>query len=198
MENLFIYGFLKQFPFLDEENISKVVNTFTLEVFPAKHIVLKEGDVNDKLYLVESGILREFSYKKQEENSDDTNTHWLMSEGTFIYLAESFLLDQPSRIILETLEKAKLWAITKRDLDKLYEEAPILNLIGRIMTEQNLLKYESFINMMRLSPEERFDWFDSYHKDLINRVPLKYVASYLNMTPETLSRIRTKRAKFKK
>lgn len=198
MENLFIYGFLKQFPFLDEENISKVVNTFTLEVFPAKHIVLKEGDVNDKLYLVESGILREFSYKKHEENSDDTNTHWLMSEGTFIYLAESFLLDQPSRIILETLEKAKLWAITKRDLDKLYEEAPILNLIGRIMTEQNLLKYESFINMMRLSPEERFDWFDSYHKDLINRVPLKYVASYLNMTPETLSRIRTKRAKFKK
>lgn len=118
-----------------------------------------------------------------------------MAENDFQYVADSFLEEKPSTVAIDVLEKVKLWVISKEKLDKLYLECPQLNFIGRILLEQNTIKYEAFITALRQKKEERLEWFYKYHKGLINRVPLKYIATYLNMTPQALSRIRTKMAK---
>lgn len=193
-----LYEFFNQLNILTESEIEVLISKFYPEVYQPKSIILNKGDINDKLYIVEYGVVREFSYNEESQKLEQTFTHWMGGEGTIVYVVESFLTGTPSKISIDVLEKTKLWAIKKEDLDEIYEKYPSVNYLGRILTENYLAKYESFIFMLRLPPEDRFDWFDAYHKDLINRVPLKYVASYLNMTPETLSRIRTKRAKFKK
>lgn len=74
------------------------------------------------------------------------------------------------------LEKAKLWLISKDRLDKLYLECPQLNFIGRILLEQNTIKYEAFITALRQKKQARLEWFYKYHEGLINRVQLKYPA----------------------
>jgi hypothetical protein len=93
------------------------------------------------------------------------------------------------------LEKAKLWVISKEKLDKLYLEFPQLNFFGRVLLEQNTIKYEAFITALSQKKEARLEWFYKYHSGLINRVSLKYIATYLNMTPQALGRVRTKMAK---
>ena len=87
--------------------------------------------------------------------------------------------------------------ISKTNLEKLYAEFPQLNLIGRLMVEQYLQKYEAYIGMLRLSPNERLAWFDNYHPELANRLKQTHKASYLNMHAVTLSKIRSKLAKRK-
>jgi CRP-like cAMP-binding protein len=114
-----------------------------------------------------------------------------------VYLAESFLEQQPSKVALEVVENSKIWAISKPNIDKLYLDFPQLNLISRVMIEQYLKKYEGFIRMLRLTPEKRVEWYYACNSALANRVPLKYVATYLQMTPSTLSRARKKMVKRK-
>lgn len=181
--------------------IEQILQHFDYKSYVQGTIIVDIGQINDKMYFIEKGILREFSYQDQDqdqdEDEDQTITHWLMHENNFVYLAESFLEQLPSNVALEAIESTKLWAISKRDVDKLYRDFPKLNLIGRLMIERYLKKYEEFIRMLRLSPEKRIEWYYTYHTDLANRVPLKYVATYLQMTPSTLSRARKKMASRK-
>ena len=171
--------------------LSKLPHNLNLKPIKKGAVVLDIGEMNDKLYFIESGILREFSMKGQDESI----THWLMTENAFQYVADSFLEEKPSTVAIDVLEKAKLWVISKEKIDKLYLECPQLNFIGRILLEQNTIKYEAFITALRQKKEARLEWFYKYHEGLINRVPLKYIATYLNMTPQALSRVRTKMAK---
>jgi CRP-like cAMP-binding protein len=185
-----IYQFFASFGLLSDAELKQIVDLFKPKVYDEGTIVANIGEIYDKLYYIEEGIIREFSYQDQ----DNTITHWLMSENNFEYIVESFLDQKPSQTAIEIIsKKAKLWAISKTDIEKLYVEIPQLNLIGRLMTEQYLAKYEAFIRMLRHSPEKRLAWYDTYHKDLGNRVMLKYVASYLQIHSVTLSKHRSKK-----
>jgi CRP-like cAMP-binding protein len=191
-----IYQFFASFGLLSDAELEQIVALFKPKVYDEGKIIANIGEINDKLYYIEEGILREFSYQDQDQDQDQDNTvtHWLMSENNFEYIVESFLDQKPSQTAIEIIsKKAKLWAISKTDIEKLYVEIPQLNLIGRLMTEQYLAKYEAFIRMLRHSPEKRLAWYDTYHKDLANRVMLKYVASYLQIHSVTLSKLRSKK-----
>ena len=85
--------------------------------------------------------------------------------------------------------------LSRETRDKIYLEFPQLNFMSRILLECINKKYEALISALRQNKEARLEWFYKYHKGLINRVALKHIASYLNMTPQALSRIRTKMAK---
>ncbi len=190
-KNPVLYNLFTSFGVFSSTEVEQIISQFEPKTYQKGAVVLDIGEMNDKLYFIESGILREFSMKGQDESI----THWLMTENDFQYVADSFLEEKPSTVAIDVLEKAKLWVISKEKIDKLYLECPQLNFIGRILLEQNTIKYEAFITALRQKKEARLEWFYKYHEGLINRVPLKYIATYLNMTPQALSRVRTKMAK---
>jgi CRP-like cAMP-binding protein len=181
-----LYQLYESFGVFTSAEIEQTLQYFEYKSYTKGTIIVNIGQVNDKMYFIENGMLREFSYQDEEQ----TFTHRLMYENNFVYLVESFLDQKPSTTALEVIEKAKLWVISKQNIDKLYIEFPQMNLVGRLIVEQNLKKYERYIGMLRQSPEARLDWFYHFHPEIANRVPQKYIATYLNITPSTLSRVR--------
>jgi CRP-like cAMP-binding protein len=185
-----LYQLYESFGVFTSAEIEQTLQYFEYKSYTKGTIIVNIGQVNDKMYFIENGMLREFSYQDEEQDEEQTFTHRLMYENNFVYLVESFLDQKPSTTALEVIEKAKLWVISKQNIDKLYIEFPQMNLVGRLIVEQNLKKYERYIGMLRQSPEARLDWFYHFHPELANRVPQKYIATYLNITPSTLSRVR--------
>lgn len=182
---------LQQFATFTENDLQILSQYFKPVSYEKDTILLDLGEINDKLYFVEEGVLQEFSY--QEE--DQTNTHWLMPEGSFVYSTVSFINEVPTEMGIRAIEKVKLLYITKQDLQIIYEKVPQMERIGRLVTEQTLTEYEKFLLLIRYrSSEEKLAWFEETFPTLVNRVPQKYIASYLNIRPETLSRVRSKRA----
>ncbi len=190
-----LFNLFKSFACFTDNELEHILSQFEPVSYHKGAIILEIGQINDKLIYIQEGILREYSYQDQDQDQDKTTTHWIMAENEFQYVADSFLNQKPSTVAIDVLEKAKLWTISKQKLDKLYEELPQLNFIGRILLEQNILKYEAFIITLRNGKTKRLEWFYKYHNGLVNRVPLKYIATYLNMSPEELSRTRTKMAR---
>lgn len=193
--NLILYNLFSSFGIFSTAEIEQIISQFETKTYHKGKVILDFGEINDKLYFIESGILREFSIQDQDQYQDQTITHWLVAENNFQYVADSFLEEKLSKVAFDVLENAKLWVISKEKLDTLYLEFPQLNFIGRVLLEQNTIKYEAFITALRQKKEARLEWFYKYHKGLINHVALKHIATYLNMTPQALSRIRTKMAK---
>lgn len=185
-----LYQLYESFGVFTSAEIEQTLQYFEYKSYTKGTIIVNIGQVNDKMYFIENGMLREFSYQDEEQDEEQTFTHRLMYENNFVYLVESFLDQKPSTTALEVIEKAKLWVISKQNIDKLYIEFPQMNLVGRLIVEQKLKKYEIYIGMLRQSPEARLDWFYHFHPEIANRVPQKYTATYLNITPSTLSRVR--------
>ncbi len=182
---------LQQFAAFSEADLQVLSQNFKPISYEKDTIILDIGEINDKLFFIEEGVLQEFSY--QEE--DQTNTHWLMPEGSFVYSTVSFINEVPTEMGIKAIEKVKLLYITKSDLQYIYEKVPQMERVGRLVTEQNLITYEKFLLLLRYrSSEEKLAWFEETFPTLVNRIPQKYIASYLNIRPETLSRVRAKRA----
>jgi len=190
MKKPLLYAILDSFGVLTPEQMSSILLLFKPKSCEKGKILLDIGEINDNLFFIETGITREFSFIDQEQGQDSSITHWIMAEGNFQYIVNSFLDETPSEVGIEVIEKAKIWCLNKKALDKLYQDYPQFNFIGRLMGEFYLKKYENYISILRKPAERRLEWFDEYHKGLVNRVPLRYIASYLNITPTHLSRIR--------
>jgi CRP-like cAMP-binding protein len=183
---------MQQLVTLSEDELKIIGSYFKPIVYEKDTIILKIGQIDTRLFFVEEGVLQEFSY--QEEN-DQYITNWLMPEGSFIYSTISFLSGMPTEMGIKAIENVKLLYITKEDIEKLYIEVPQAERIGRLLAEQYMVIYERFLFLMRYkSSDERLTWFEQTFPTLLKRIPLKYIASYLNIRPETLSRVRAKRA----
>lgn len=186
------YELFNSLGLLTEAEIAHILSHFKPKSHKIGTILVNFGEINDKLYFIEKGILREFS----EQEQDNTITHWLIPENNFEYLVDSFLEQKPSDITLEVIEDAQLWYITKANIDKLYIEFPQLNVIGRVLLEENLKKYERYNAIIRKSPENRWKWFNDNYAGLANRVSVRHIATFLHMHRVTLSKIRSKRSKI--
>ncbi|HXO74156.1 MAG TPA: hypothetical protein VN824_02975, partial [Puia sp.] len=92
---------------------------------------------------------------------------------------------------VETLEPSVLLSLTREDLDRIYQQSTRIEKLGRLMTTRFVLEKEEWeLECMRLDTRERFLRFVENNPDLMQRVPQKYLASYLNMKPETFSRLK--------
>lgn len=157
-----------------------------------KHeVILQAGTTSNRIFFIETGLTRRYYLKDDKEITTD-----FMREGDFILSPLSFYTRQPSFEFVETLEASVLWSISRPQLEFLYDKFPAFNAIGRVLTEQYYVKSELRAHSLRhLSAEDRYEQFFHTHKDLLNRLPGKHVATLLGLTPETYSRIRAKKAK---
>ncbi len=148
--------------------------------------LIKIGEVENYLSFISEGIVR--FYIPQAEND---LTFGFLFENQFVTAYDSFITQSPSHYQIETLTKTTLWRISFKDLQEVYKETTSGNIIGRRMAENMfLIKSKREISLLNKTAEERYlDLFLERPK-LLKQIPLKYIASYIGVTPQALSRIR--------
>ena len=153
-----------------------------------RKLLLKEGSSCEHVYFIVKGALRGFI----REGHKDITT-WINTEG---YLVSSiFTLDHggPGIENIQALENGELLVLSYTDLETLYEQFPESNLVARKLLQLYYADAERRAFIARLTKaENKYRHFLLHHQHLSNRIPLKYIASYLGMTLETLSRVRKK------
>ena len=151
-------------------------------------LLITSGNMCSHVYLIRKGILRSFVKEGVKEI-----TTWISSEQELATCITSFGLQQPARENIQALEDCELSTLSLEDLQHLYDHFPEANIVGRKILEKYYRDAEERAFIARLmEATSKYKHFIATKSDLLNRVPLKFIASYLGMTLETLSRIRSK------
>lgn len=148
--------------------------------------LIKEGQLEHYIYYIESGAVRVFLLTEFEEQIIRFGY-----EGSLINSLSSFIKGTPSAFYIEAVRKTQIKLLHKKDLLDLVNtdtetQKEYIALLENLITEQ----IEREIDLLTVSPSQRLDRVLSRSPNLFQQIPLKYIASYLRMTPETLSRIR--------
>ncbi|TAG09622.1 MAG: Crp/Fnr family transcriptional regulator [Sphingobacteriia bacterium] len=155
---------------------------------PKKSILLKAGQTAENIYFIEKGILRSFNKKKDKEICN-----WFMGEGDLIIAVNSFYQQVPSEEFIESLEPCVLHSLSFKQLQHIYFNFPEFNFIGRQLTEHYyLLSEKRNVSMRFNNASERYAFLKKTSPSFFHRVPAKYIASYLGISAETMSRIKKK------
>lgn len=159
---------------------------FVKQRFLKKTILLKAGQVENYLSYIKKGIIR---YYIPDAKKDQTFAFAFDNE--FVCAYGSFLKKTPAKFSIETLTETVLWRLTYEDLQIIYNKTKVGNFIGRKASEDLYLKKCSReLSLLFDTAEERYLKIFSEEPYLIKRIPLKYIASYIGVTPQALSRIR--------
>ncbi|HTR27789.1 MAG TPA: Crp/Fnr family transcriptional regulator [Puia sp.] len=158
---------------------------------PARTILLREGEISRKAHFIEKGCLRAWFNSKGKDI-----TFQFFFEGQSVSSAESFRKRVPSILTIETIEPCVLHWIGKEHLDKIMREIMEVPKLREQMTdilfERQLTYMYQFLSFIKYTPQERYEQLVKERPDLVRRVPQQYIASYLGITPVSLSRIRGK------
>lgn len=148
--------------------------------------ILKEGNVCSALYFVDKGMVRQYYYK----NKKDVTEHFSF-EGRIVFCIESFLKQEPSRLIVEALENTKLYAIPYDQLHTLMVRNQEMEMLYRKILEHVAISSQEHADSQRFeNAAERYERLLREKPEIILRAPMVHIASFLQMTPETLSRVR--------
>ena len=168
-------------------------NLFCCSVSKGEFLI-KSGQICDSIYFVKQGVLRGFIKEEDKEV-----TTWITIENEIVAAISSFILQMPTMENMQAIENCELIGIKFADLDRMYLQYPSFNIIGRKITELYYVYAENRAYITRLhDAEKKHELFLKFYPHFAYRVPLKYIASFLGMTIETLSRIRAKNARRKK
>lgn len=148
--------------------------------------LLKVGKTENYLYFISKGIIRLYIPRVESDL-----TFGFLFENEFVTGYDSFLSQMPSEYQIETLTESVLWRISKKDLEEVYQKTSNGNIIGRKMAENIfLIKSKREISLLNKTAEERYLSLFIDRPKLLQQIPLKYIASYIGVTPQALSRIR--------
>ena len=154
--------------------------------FQKGETVLPEGQICKAMYFVEKGMVRQYYYK----NKKDVTEHFSY-EGRIVFCIESFLKQEPSRLIVEALENSKLYAIPYDDLHNLMVRNQEMEMLYRKILEHVAISSQEHADSQRFeNASERYDRLLREEPEIVLRAPMVHIASFLQMTPETLSRVR--------
>jgi CRP-like cAMP-binding protein len=169
------------------EELSPQINQYLTRVtFPKKHVVVPKGIICNYVYFLEKGLMRSYyTYR----NTDITT--WILYEKQFVTAIQSFYSRTPSREIIETLEPCVALMIHYDDLMKFCMQSHDFTLcMFKMFQKYNVLWDAKNYIMKILNAAERYESLCQNDPELIRRTSSKVIASYLNISQETLSRIR--------
>lgn len=151
--------------------------------------LLHAGEVCENIYFIRKGILRCYYLKKGVEVTD-----WFFWEGDTVVAIDSFYDQTPSEAYIEALEESELYYISYHDLNYLFDHFLEFNFVGRVLTNKYLrVWHRQARNLRMLTAEEKYIFLLERQPEAVLRVPVKVLASFLDMAPETISRMRGRR-----
>ena len=166
-----------------------ILSKIEVHHFKAKTILLSSGEIARYSYFINSGTLRSFNI------NDNIVEHVLnfACEGYWIGDMYSLISQKPGNLFIEVLEDAEIVLLSKENQELLYSEIPKLERFFRILTENSLVaNQERLMDNLSLSAEERFEKFCKKFPTIIQKVPQKQIASYIGVTPEFFSKMKSR------
>jgi CRP-like cAMP-binding protein len=177
--------FIKSKIHIEETDLQVVLSKFKERTVNKGQFILKKGQIAHQYFFIKSGGCR-FFYG----DYDQENTTWVVFQDDFFTEISSLNPQKPTRFNVEAIETTKLLYIEKSDMDALYKQIPAWQEFGRKTWEtMSVRMIEQILSFQTLTAEERYLEFMK-NPDLIQKVPVKNLASYLGITPNALSRIR--------
>ena len=155
--------------------------------------LLQEGEICKKLWFLADGLLRSY-----HNIGDKEITSRIMFTGHIVISAGSFFTQSPATESIEALADSTVATLSFDDLQELYKKFPEFNYHTRLITEQYFYQQEQRLYMLRKHDAlAKYQYFLENYADHLKEIPQKYIASFLNIVPETLSRTRSKLRKAK-
>jgi CRP/FNR family transcriptional regulator, anaerobic regulatory protein len=177
---------IKSLVTLNNEEQRAFSQILEVKAYKKKEFLLKEGQICNRVSFINSGCMRLFYNIEGVENTvqfffgDSWHTDY-----------SSFLTGQPTIENMQALESCEIVQFKKEDIYKLYDQFPIFDRVGRIMAENAFLSL-SVLNKMLTNeePQQRYLNLMKQRPEVVEKIPQHYIASYLGVKPESLSRIR--------
>lgn len=170
-----------------ENEMEKIDACFEYEKFDAKEYLSLMGKISNKIFFIVKGLARVYYLKDGKEI-----TTYLSCDERFISSYSSFINQTPSFENIQCIEDCEVLSVTFEKMQYLYNEVPNWERVGRILAEQNYLCMADRVLKLQMIPakEKYLAFLASAPARIIQRTPLIYIASFLGITPESLSRIR--------
>lgn len=170
---------------IEQSILQDILSNFSQKSVKKGQLILKRGQIANQYFYIKSGALR-FFYGE----FDQQLTAWVVFQNEFFTEISSLSPQKPTRFNIEAIEDTELICIDKQGMEKLYKQFPTWQEFGRITWETMAVRMiDQIISFQTLSAEERYLEFVA-NSELVKRIPVKQMASYLGITPNALSRIR--------
>ena len=172
---------------LSREQIHELADILVCRKFKKGERILDEGEVCRSMLYLEKGLTRQFYFKY-----DKDLTEHIAYEGGVVICLESYLKEEPTRLMIEALEPTIAWDIPKEKIEELALKDAEIGVWYRKLFEASLIESQVKADTLRFElAHERYNKLLQLHPEILKRAPLVYIASLLQMTPETLSRVRS-------
>lgn len=154
--------------------------------FAKGEMILSEGEVCENIYYIERGLIRQFYFKNGKQI-----TEHLGEDRTIFMCIESLFREKPTKLQVEAIEPTTVYALPKRRLEQVALHNVNIQILYRKILEESLIISQVHADLVRFeTAQDRYKKMCKLSPQVILRAPLVYIASYLQMTPETLSRVR--------
>ena len=187
MKDLEIY--IQRYFGIPQNDLEKIASLFIPHLLSKGEFYLKQGMYCQTLSFIRSGLLRIYAPKDGKDV-----TQWISGKDYFITELSSLVFQTPSKWNIQALSACELYTISKENYQKIGQIVPKWHELEKLFIARcfNTME-ERIFALLSQSAEERYETFFLSYPELFNQVPLQYIASLLNMTPETFSRIRKKK-----
>ena len=181
--------FIDQLIHLEDNEYQEIAAAASKMFLKKRDHLVKVGDISNKIVFFFDGYFRFYHYL---EDGTEVTSDFVFSP----YVATSYtslITGEPSNVYVQAMENMNVLSIKKSDLQTLYLKYHNIEKLGRLFAEQNIISLEKHLFcLLNYSAEKRYKYLIINYPQFIQKIPLQYIASYLGITKETLSRIRKK------
>jgi CRP-like cAMP-binding protein len=181
-----LLAYLQRFMPINREAFEQLIPYFEIRRFDKRKILVNQGEIDDYLNIVIRGLVRKYIYSDK-----GPVTLQLATEGHFIQSEISYYHREPSQVIIETIEPTIMVSLQYDRMQEALNKIPGAEPLGRAIIMQMFIKKDArYFDELKKTTRERFLEYINNHPHMLQRVPQKILASYLNIKPETFSRLK--------
>lgn len=176
----------RKYSTMTHEELDMLESILVPKRYSKGEMILKEGEVCENIYYIDKGLVRQFYFKNNKEL-----TEHIGSDGEIFMCIESLFKEKPTRLQIEALEPSSIYLIPKHRLEQVALHNVNIQILYRKILEESLIISQIHADLLRFeTAQNRYLRLCKMKPQVVLRAPLVYIASYLQMTPETLSRVR--------